>query len=579
MIFGYQKKATVIAAQNLLGYDNFITSDFSKEFIQGENLEFLYPPDHELAGTKYAHDYMGAASTVFGTYIIEESREGREFQENSSLNVNKDFVYPYQTNLQIQYHSSVNSGLRPITDRGVTADLGVDSFIIKGSIISGVSSGAKRFYSGPFKGFTKEIECVCEGATSVNLMDGTDCKGNLKGSYYEEGYSPYKQDIFKYAGEPRMRVDFAQPFSTTFMEGTPYEGLDYTWLNIRDRSKRPIPYSMFTDSGKGVSAVLISPKHAIVSVESDIDVSNLKFYSSESGLTTATVATSVSTFKQMWDAIGFVSENTSPAVLEKYEELSSYFDDIKVITFAQALPDDISPIGIIDINTTDPIFFGLAISHEARGHHGIFCPPLNKTEFDPSILPRLTFKQTNYCPQIPSSASHELSGTDGTERTVAVVRGDVGSPVITYYRDVPVFLGLVSGAGYTYYSNPLSNTSFALLRGMGIGSSKEIVFPWGQSWSPLAFLNAYLALVGESVTSIVPIRAESDTNLSYPYPSVSFGTVTPKSTSRRASLVNTDPRIGVKFSESGIERFTNRPYLISERNDEVGTTVSVDFTS
>jgi len=577
MIFGSQKKATVIAANNLPGYDNFVTSDFSKEFTHGENLEISYPPDHILAGNKYTHDYTGIANTIFGNYILEQSRDIKVFEENSVLNVNKDYVYPYQSNFVIQYFPSVSSGLRPITDRGVTADMGVDAFIIKGSIISGISSGAKRFYAGPFKGFTKEIECICEGATAVNLMDGTDCKGNLKGGYYEEGYTPYKQDMFKYAGEPKMRVDFVQPINPTFMKDTPYEGLNYSWLNIRDRAKRPIPYSMFTDSGKGVSAVLITPRHAIVSAEADIDVSNLKFYSEASGLTTATVSTSVSTFKQMWDAIGFIDENSSSDVLLKYEELSSYFNDIKIITFAQALPNDITPVGIIDINSTDPIFFALAISQEARGHHGIFCPPINKTDFNPSVLPKLTFKQTNRCSDIPISASHELVGTDGTERTIAVVRGDVGSPVITYYQDSPVFVGLVSGAGYTYYSNPLSDISFALLRGVGIGSSKQILFPWGQSWSPLSFLNAYLRIVGQGVVSVVPVRSENDTNETYPYPAVTFGTVLP-TTSRKRMVVNKDQGVGVKFSESGGERYTNRPYLQTETINETGTTVSVDFT-
>jgi hypothetical protein len=113
---------------------------------------------------------------------------------------------------------------------------------------------------------------------------------------------------------------------------------------------------------------------------------------------------------------------------------------------------------------------------------------------------------------------------------------------------------------------------------MGIGSTKPVTFPWGVSWSAFTFLNQYLSISGMAATNKQLIRESTDTNTTYPYPSIPFGTVTPTSTSRRASLVNTDPRIGVKFSESGIERFTNRPYLIPERNDEIGTTVSIDFT-
>lgn len=579
MIFGYQKKATVIAAKNLLGYDNFVNSDFTKEFIVGENLEISYPPDHQFAGTKYTNDWAGITGTVFGICVSEASRESRVFQENDVLNVNKDYAYPYQTNLEIQYLPSVNSGLRPITDRGVTADMGVDSFVIKGSVISGVSSGAKRFYAGPFKGFTKEIECVCEGATSMNLMDGTDCAGNLKGSYYEEGYAPHRLDLFKYSGEPKMRVDIGEPFNPTFMSDTPYQGLNYTWYNIHNREKRPIPYSMFTDSGKGVSAVLITQRHAIVSVEADIDASNLKFYSKSEGITSVSVSASVTTFKQMWDAIGFVDENSSTQILERYNELSKYFDDIKVITFSQPLPSDVVPVSVLDINQSDPIFFGMAIGQEARGHHGTFCPPLNKTDFNPASPSKLAFRQTNTCPYIPSTASHELSGTDGTERTVAVVRGDVGSPAITYYRGNPILIGLVSGAGYTYYADPMSHEAFALLRGTGIGSSKEILFPWGVAWSPKSFLNAYLGLVGQAVNTVSVVRSEADTNQTYPYPSVAFGTIVPKSKYRKAQLKNTDPRIGVKISEGGLDKFVNRPYLQPETNEETGTTVSIDFTA
>jgi hypothetical protein len=86
-----------------------------------------------------------------------------------------------------------------------------------------------------------------------------------------------------------------------------------------------------------------------------------------------------------------------------------------------------------------------------------------------------------------------------------------------------------------------------------------------------------LRIVGQGVVPVVPVRSENDTNETYPYPTVTFGTVSP-TTSRKRMVVNKDQGVGVKFSESGGEKFTNRPYLQTETTNEIGTTVSVDFT-
>ena len=278
----------------------------------------------------------------------------------------------------------------------------------------------------------------------------------------------------------------------------------------------------------------------------------------------------------MWDAIGFINENSSAETLAKFNEMAAYFDDIKIITFASNLPSDITPIELIDPYTSSPVFYGLAIGQEARGHHGTFCPPFDGSTFSPTSLPTLLFKGSDACTNMPST---QLQQMENTMRTTAVVRGDNGSPVITYYRGKAVFIGLVTGAGYTYYSDPTKLTAFASLRGTGIGSSKPITFPWGATWTPFSFLNQYLSLSGVSAKSVSLTRSSTDTNQTYPYPSIAFGTVVPTTTSRRARLVNTDPRIGVKVSEGGLDKFVNRAYLQPETNQEMGTTVSIDFTA
>ena len=160
MIFGTDCKASVIAAGNMIGYNIFTGDDFVKPFIEGEQLQLLYPPDHGSSGSNYQFDsHLG--TTVLGIFSGERNRTTIYFPETEELSINADVVFPYQTELDITTLPTPNTGLRPISDRNITGDNGIDAFPLKGSIIVGSISGARRFYAGPFKGFTKELECVC----------------------------------------------------------------------------------------------------------------------------------------------------------------------------------------------------------------------------------------------------------------------------------------------------------------------------------------------------------------------------------------------------------------------------------
>jgi hypothetical protein len=518
MIFGNQSKGTIIAAQNMLGYDSFIDSDFTKPFNENEPLEMLYPPDHPNSGSKYVFDTPLGVDTL-GTFSFEWGRGTYHFPEVNKLKVNKDYVFPYQSEIDIVFAPTLNSGMRPLTDRAITADNGVDAFFLKGSVIRGKISGAKRFYAGPFKGFTKEIQDVCQGATAVNLMDGSDCAGYLKGTFYEHGFDPAVHNLFNYADQSNTVIDVKSPFNLSFMEGTPYHRLGYNWINTRNRFKRPIPYSMLSGTGKGVSAVVISKRHAIVSADADIDSENLRFYSGITGFVVPTVTATASTFKQMWDAIGFINENSSSETLAKFNEMKPYFDGIKILTFSQDLPDDIQPIWLMDTNTSDPLFYSLAIGQEARGHHGTFCPPIKSSTFDPTSPPSLLFGSSQECSSMPSPSDHSMPNT---LRTIAIARGDIGSPVITYHYYVPIFVGLVSEVSFADDQNQNNRSVSAKICGTGMGSSKPIQFPWGATFTPFSFLNAYLSIGGGSANTTQLIRTNFATNETYPYPPIDF---------------------------------------------------------
>lgn len=508
MIFGNNRVATIIVASNLPGYDIFLTDDFTKSFSESEPIRILYPPDHPKAGQYFVQNFTQFTNdeTIFGVVIDEIQRTTYTREENTKITVNPDAILPYQTELNIAQFVTTQTGLRPITDADDETDAGVDAFLLEGSIIVGAYTGAKRYYAGPFKGFTKENECICEEPVEINLMDGSDCKGWKKGSYYESGYFPSLYDVFSYAGQPAMRVDPNAPFNTEFMKSTPFGGLNYTWLNVRNRRERPIPYSMTSPQGKGVSAVVISQKHAIVLNSVDIDSNYLKFHSNFSGTITCSVSSSINTFKQMWDAIGFVNENRDAVTLASFNELKKYFEGIKIITLSNTLPIDVVPIALLDIEDSDSIFWAMAIGQEARGHCGIFCPPLSKSSFTIGTAPELLFtSHANNCASIENVISQELPGSLGTGKTLAVVSGDEGSPVITYYNYSPVFLGFVSNqsqqdSSITSFFDVLNtpHISTANISGIGMGSSKLYEMGWGSFFSPYQILMMYLQLEPEA---------------------------------------------------------------------------------
>ena len=501
MIFGNNRVATIIVASNLPGYDIFLTDDFTKSFSESEPIRILYPPDHPKAGQYFVQNFTQFTNdeTIFGVVVAEIQRITYIREENTNITVNLDAILPYQTELNIAQFVTTQTGLRPITDADDETDAGVDAFLLEGSIIVGVYTGAKRYYAGPFKGFTKENESVCEDPVEINLMDGSDCKGWKKGSYYESGYIPSMYDVFSYAGQPAMRVDPNAPFNTEFMKSTPFAGLNYTWLNVRNRRERPIPYSMTSPQGKGVSAVAISQKHAIVLNSVDIDSNYLKFYSDSVGIVTRSISSSINTFKQMWDAIGFVDENRDAVTLASFNELKKYFEGIKIITLNTQLPSDIVPIQLLDIASSDSIFWAMAIGQEARGHCGIFCPPLSKSSFDIGTAPKLLFtSEVNNCTTTANKTSKELADT---AKTLSVVTGDEGSPVVTYQQNKNVLVGLVSEASQedptitSFFQVPnTSHTSIAKIIGIGMGSSKKYKMGWGYSFSPNEILNLYLAI-------------------------------------------------------------------------------------
>ncbi len=508
MIFGNNRIATIIVASNLPGYDIFLTDDFTKSFSESEPIRILYPPDHPKAGEYFVQNFTQFTNdeTIFGVVVDETQRITYTKEESTNITVNPDAFLPYQTELNIAQFVTTQTGLRPITDADDETDAGVDAFLLEGSIIVGAYTGAKRYYAGPFKGFTKENESVCEDPVEINLMDGSDCKGWKKGSYYESGYIPSLYDVFSYAGQPAMRVDPNAPFNTEFMKSTPFGGLNYTWLNVRNRRERPIPYSMTSPEGKGVSAVAISQKHAIVLNSVDIDSNYLKFHSNFSGTITCSVSSSINTFKQMWDAIGFVNENRDAVTLASFNELKKYFEGIKIITLSNTLPFDIVPIALLDIEDSDSIFWAMAIGQEARGHCGIFCPPLSKSSFTIGTAPELLFtSHANNCASIENVISQELPGSLGTGKTLAVVSGDEGSPVITYYNYSPVFLGFVSNqsqqdSSITSFFDVLNtpHISIANISGIGMGSSKRYEMGWGSFFSPYQILMMYLQLEPEA---------------------------------------------------------------------------------
>ena len=503
MIFGNNGSISVIAAKNMVGYDIFLTSDFTKEFTNGESVSFYYPPEHPNANQKYQFGLVnGSKTTTPCTMSSEDTRTINS--EDEELKLLRDFIYPYQTSLFLGMNQNTSSIL-PLSDDGMSGGSGYDGFLLKGSVIYGESSGAKRYYAGPFKGYSKEIESVCQGTTAMNIMDGSDCLGWLKGSVYENGYDSKYHDLFSYPDEPKQKVDHRFPYNRFFMQNTPFADLNYSWLNVPNRKNRPIPYNMLGTSNKGTYAALITRKHALVLNSRDVAPENLVFYSLSQGLTSVAVSSSVNTFKEMWDAIGFVNENSNATTLENFNALSAYFNNIKILTLSSELPSDVTPISLYDNYGSDKVLYSMVFDQEGRGHHSAFCPPLTKDSISDTSDIRLDTNNT--CNVISESMAFPTALSNTT--TAKIMDGDIGSPVITYSDSVPVLMGFLSS-----YDN-VDDAVIGTTTGLEIGSTKLYTFPWGYSYSPISILNLYLGLGGYQANSH---QIHERTIDQYPYP-------------------------------------------------------------
>jgi hypothetical protein len=531
MIFGQNRLVEIIGAKNLQGYDPYLTDDFTKAFIGGEKVVVYYPPDHSLSASTYHFNSDSGTTNSLGVFYSEEDRNVSN-AEDSLLKFRKDFVLPYQTNLTIQMGSSVSSPL-PLSD-SATGGSGFDAFFIKGSVVVGESSGAKRYYSGPFKGWSKELECVCEGTTAVNQLDGSDCRGWLKGSLYEKNYIYSYHDVFNYIGEPKQIADHKNPFNDGFMTGTPFETLNYSWSNVLDRTNRPIPYNMLVD-GKGNYAVLIGRKHAIVHKDADIDTTNLRFYSNEYGMTSVNVVAQISDFRSLWDQTGFASPNVNENTMMAFQGMSAHWQGVKLLKFETNLPEDINQIVLYDPYGSDMIYYGLAFGQDGRGSVGVFCPPLtgditgsNQLTNNKSGKSRLSFTKDNKCGSFPyplvvggdccgcktprTIMSLMLDGVSEDQSVGAVLEGDIGSPVITYYNDTPVFLGFIDSVGYREHA-------YADLIGVGIGSKKKYPVSWGTELSIFDVLQLYFTLTGnDSFLNATAFNRNTTPDAKYPFP-------------------------------------------------------------
>lgn len=512
MIFGNDRSLRFIAAKNLPGYDSFLTPNFNKSFDHEEPLEIFYPPDTEAEGTKYEFQTQQGLTTVFGNFLLEASR--KENAEDRLLNFRKDFPYPYQSDVSFRLNFDLNTPF-PVAISGMTND----RFFMEGSVIKGINSEACRFYAGPFKGYSKELENLCADYENLNSKDQSDCDSYRLGSFYEPNYSPTIHDVFQYVGEPRQRVDPLSPFNPSFMRDNPFGFLYYTWLNIPDRKNRPIPYNL--DAEKGNYCALISPRHAIVFSETDIDTNNLTFFSQSSGLTSPTVQTTVSSFKEIWDAIGFVNENKDAETLSAFNEMAKNFEGVKILTFAEELPSDIYNVVLYDPYKSDYVFHAMMFGQEGRGHVCTICPPLTEGMMECNI----NFDSSGKCSEILELNNEKDCGCMGnktptinfplpssttTVGSFGLDDGDIGSPLITYRTGIPMFLGFISK------QDVLDGNSIAKAKVVGIGSTKQYSFPWGSSFSPFDILNRYLKLTNQSALNFSIVRYPTDTSFSHP---------------------------------------------------------------
>lgn len=551
MIHGPSKLVRVIVAKILPGYSNFVDSSFDRDFFDGEPLVVYYPPDHENAGQKYPYKELETKDSstqnlnIMGVFVKETPRIESEDEKN-------DPIKKYHTSITLTPIFSAKEGFGPATNA-----TGLDTFVYRGSIIQGLSSGTKRFYDGPFFGFTVEKQEGCSGSTDVyhNNFDGSSCQGNLKGSFYEDGYKPNRHDVFNYMTGQSWYVNDIVPYNNKFMAGTPFS-LDMSWLLVRDRNKRPIPYRMDIHSH---SAVTITRKHVLISGTKGYAYP-YKFVGDYGGryyirqineyqnTTTGPFSGSdayTRDFKNMWSLLGFPNPETQ--WISSYNAMMSHFVDCTIVTLTDDLSGKTLPISLIDDNTSQQFNWAMVIGQEGRGHLTHNChenPNYKEWSFSPCFS---CSNESKLISKMPPNCTNSDVG-------MLMCVGDEGSPLITYYRGSPVFLGMltsyVNDSGtlkyYDYnktitatpkgrdkfctlhnetdyrFSGQLSRGQF--LGGSGIGSSVEYSFPWGKM-SPIQFLNMWLNKDGPdynglnyNAKTVSLIREETDTQFTFPAP-------------------------------------------------------------
>jgi hypothetical protein len=105
-----------------------------------------------------------------------------------------------------------------------------------------------------------------------------------------------------------------------------------------------------------------------------------------------------------------------------------------------------------------------------------------------------------------------LDGVSEDQSVGAVLEGDIGSPVITYYNDTPVFLGFIDSVGYREHA-------YADLIGVGIGSKKKYPVPWGTELSIFDVLQLYFTLTGnDSFLNATAFNRNTTPDAKYPFP-------------------------------------------------------------
>jgi hypothetical protein len=513
-----------------------------------------YPPDHPNADTKYNYtileddDQQAAGLKIVGLFGGESARS------ISGIESSRDTPKSYHLDFYIIPFMGVDQDIHPLTSEN-----GYDCFLLKGSIIEGLSSGARRFYDGPFKGFTVESQdgCIRDGNPDVtpNTLDGATCRGYLKGSYYEGGYDPLRHDVFVYTGTTNHVLNPESPLNGVFMTGTPFGNVPMNWLALRNREKRPIPYRMQIDGGKGQSAVLITSRHALISGTKEYGY-QYRFYSPSQGMIQVNVEKSTATigpyttgletrdFKNIWNGLGFRDPTGDPELTATYNALMESFRDCTVVTFDQDLPDDVVPVDLIDRNESDVIRWAMTIGQEGRGHLVYTCENIKD-------VARWEF---SHCPKCEGEKDPALPpGCDIDDFGKFPVNGDITAPLFTYrgfgqFETIPVFLGFMTEIAdkkfenldfventvmsrnsppneECFTNNPVEfSRSGQFMRvfyqsAWDIGNSKKYILPWGYEISAIELLNMWVKLDGDYDVESIQFQAnQDDTQETYPYP-------------------------------------------------------------